>query len=60
VLISAPWVGPYRHDPRYLRLLERMGVLESDVSRQAALDGARFDTPIDATVSEPQAGARQR
>jgi hypothetical protein len=37
-----------------------MGVLESDVSRQAALDGARFATPIDATVSEPQAGARQR
>jgi hypothetical protein len=37
-----------------------MGMLESDVSRQAALDGPRFTTPIDATVSELQAGARQR
>jgi DNA-binding winged helix-turn-helix (wHTH) protein/TolB-like protein/tetratricopeptide (TPR) repeat protein len=60
VLIMAPWVRPYRRDPRYVRLLERMGMLESDVSRRAALDGPRFTTPIDATVSELQAGARQR
>jgi hypothetical protein len=47
LLVMAPWIGPYRRDPRYLRLLERMGMLESEVSRQAALGGPRFTTPVD-------------
>jgi hypothetical protein len=47
LLVMAPWIGPYRRNPRYLRLLERMGMLESEVSRQAALGGPRFTTPVD-------------
>jgi TolB-like protein/Tfp pilus assembly protein PilF len=52
LLIAAPWVGPYRRDPRYARLLERMGMLSNDQTRRAAIAGPAFTTAIASPLSE--------
>jgi TolB-like protein/Flp pilus assembly protein TadD len=43
LMLSDRWVDPYRRDARYLHLLERIGLVHDERSRQAAMYGPRFD-----------------
>jgi predicted Zn-dependent protease len=43
LMLSDRWVDPYRRDARYLHLLERIGLVHDERSRQAAMYGPRFN-----------------